>query len=506
MARLRGHVAVALAAAALIAGCMHATSDDSSATHAERTTVNDADQMMREGRSGERAGGNEVTEEQELTQKRLEAFQSAREHAKIGTSLAITNSPTPGWNAEQLLNARTDDWEPALAADPNAPYVYLLTTRYGAPKLCPKHCPTPYLALTISSDGGRTWGRQHPLCVCRGAIAQYDPTIEVVPGTGDVYATFLNGDRADGFSAAFFRSRDHGRTWTRPVHVYGNVAWTDKPEITSSADGRHVYVLWNGPRGGDLYAGVSHDFGRTWSQHKLSSSKRYYYAYDATTLPNGTVVFSESSLIYGPGGRSVKGRTWHHAVISRDRGKTWRNVVLDKAQNGQSCVARGCSKDFYIGQTSVGNDPSGRLAFAYEGARSAGGPQRVFVRTSPDQGRTWSRRIALSTPGEVATGPRIDFAGRRQARIWYLQTSRGGDPNAWNVWFRRSNDGGRTWGRPVKLSDATSGPGYVGAHGFQEIYGDYGEIAVTNRHKTIAAWGEGFSYIGPGGTWFALQR
>ena len=38
-----------------------------------------------------------------------------------------------------------------------------------------------------------------------------------------------------------------------------------------------------------------------------------------------------------------------------------------------------------------------------------------------------------------------------------------------------------------------------------EPYGDYGEIAVTNRGKTIAVWGEGFSWIGPGGVWINAQ-
>jgi hypothetical protein len=64
-----------------------------------------------------------------------------------------------------------------------------------------------------------------------------------------------------------------------------------------------------------------------------------------------------------------------------------------------------------------------------------------------------------------------------------------------------------TWSAPVKVSDAPAGAaGYVGADGFAEVYGDYGEIAVTNTGKTVAAWGEGFSYTGPGGTWFNVQR
>ena len=40
------------------------------------------------------------------------------------------------------------------------------------------------------------------------------------------------------------------------MHVYGNVAWTDKPEIDHRApSGKDVYVSWNGPQGGDLYVG-----------------------------------------------------------------------------------------------------------------------------------------------------------------------------------------------------------------------------------------------------------
>jgi hypothetical protein len=39
-----------------------------------------------------------------------------------------------------------------------------------------------------------------------------------------------------------------------------------------------------------------------------------------------------------------------------------------------------------------------------------------------------------------------------------------------------------------------------------EFYGDYGEIVITSSGKTIAAWGEGFSWLGPGGVWFNRQK
>ena len=359
--------------------------------------------------------------------------------------------------------------------------------------------------MAISSDGGSSFGPQVPLCLCLGVKAQYDPVIEVVPDTGAVYAALLNGDRHNGFSTSFTKSTDHGRTWSAPVHVYGNVSWTDKPEIATSASGKDVYISWNGPEGGDLYVGQSHDYGETWTQQKLSDSKRYYYAYDGRVLADGTVVFSESSLQYS-GSKTVQGEVWHHAVISRDGGATWEDRVVAKVPIGENCVADGCKPDFYIGQTSVVSDAPGHLVFAYEGPTTDLGPQRVYVATSSDAGRTWSAGTPLSVAGEDATGPRLAAQGGT-VRLWYMQTAGADNADAWNVWYRSSTDGGRGWSAPVKISDAPAGAtDYVGPNGFAEIYGDYGEIAVTSAGKTFATWGEGFSYTGPGGTWFNVQR
>jgi hypothetical protein len=455
---------------------------------------------------GERAGSVEAQDEQNLGTERLTALADAQRSGTFGGSAAATTNPAAGWVGSRLLNPPTDDWEPAVAADPSSPYVYLLTTRYAQPKNCSSHCPTPYIALTVSSDGGASFGRQVPLCLCLGSHAQYDPTIEVVPHTGVVYSAFLNADRAGGFSTVFTKSTDHGATWSAPVHVYGKVAWTDKPEVTMSASGRDVYVSWNGPQGGDLYVGQSHDYGATWTQQKLTTGKRYYYAYDARALADGTVVFAESSVTYA-GSKNVGGQVWHHAIISRDRGRSWKNVVVAKVPVGEACVADGCKPDFYIGQASVVSDATGHLVFAFEGPTIAGGPQQVEVSTSSDEGRTWSAPVALSTAGEDATGPRLASSGGGDVRIWYMQTAHGDDADAWNVWYRSSPNGGRTWSSPVKIDDAPAGTaGYVNANGFDEIYGDYGEIAVTSAGKTIAVWGEGFSYTGPGGTWFNVQR
>jgi BNR repeat protein len=455
---------------------------------------------------GVKPGTEEGEEETQVTAERLDALQAARASGRFGAKVARTARPARGWVGSRILNATRDDWEPAVAADPEAPYVYLLTTRYGT-RACGTRCPTPFIVLTVSQDGGENWGPQVPLCRCVTEDAEYDPIIEVVPDTGAVYAAYLTSNPQYELSTVFQKSTDHGATWTRPVRVHLPVAWTDKPEIASSASGKDVYISWNGPSNGDLYVSQSHDFGATWTVKRLTNVRRYYYAYDARVLSDGTVVFSESSIVYAGDDVVAGSQVWHHAVISRDEGATWQNVVVAKVPVGENCVAEGCGPDFYIGQTSVVSDAPGHLVFAYEGPATGGGPQRVFVSTSSDEGLTWSTGRPLSVAGEDATQPRLASSGGGDVRIWYMQTAGGDDPDAWNVWYRRSRDGGRGWHRPVRISDAPAdAAGYVNEHGFAEIYGDYGEIAVTSAGKTIATWGEGFSYTGPGGTWFNIQR
>jgi hypothetical protein len=450
------------------------------------------------GEAAEEARGaeEEFQEQRETVEERLEALREARQQGRFGQAQRISGTPALGWAGEQVVNPQTDDWEPAIAADPNAPYVYILVTRYGEPRPCQGKCPVPHIALEVSSDGGATWSEGRPICPCKGAQGQFDPIIEVVPNTGHVYAVWMND-----FNVVFSKSTDHGQSWSTPVPTWGNVSWNDKPTLGTSAGGRHVYISWNGPTGGDPWVAQSHDFGETWTQTKLVDGRRYFFAYDAAVLADGTVVFSESSLSYsGPAG-SAEGPVRHHAFISRDGGQTWTNTVIDSVELGEPCVSEGCYDDFYAGQTGVSADSDGDLAYLYVGATTPGGKQRAWIRTSTDEGRSWSARTGLSPADEMATNPAVEATGSNGIRVWFAHTN-DGDHDAWNVWYRRSTDGGATWSPRVKISDATSGADYKTPDGYLDVYGDYGEIAVTSAGKTIAVWGEGFSWIGPGGSWF----
>jgi hypothetical protein len=458
-----------------------------------------------QGRGGPKAdegGAEEAAEQQEKTEKRNEAFEEARRQGKSG-QVRLADAPTAsGWAGEFPMDTTWDDWEPAIAADPKASYIYVLATRYGAPKPCAGNCPTPWIALEVSTDNGLTWSEGKPLCACKGS-GQFDPIIEVVPSNGHVYALYMNG-----FNVLFTKSTDHGKTWSAPVATWGNVSWNDKPVIAMSDDGKDVYVSFNGPTGGDPWAVQSHDAGATWSQVKLVDSGRYFFAFDADVAPDGTVYFSESALVYTSAGKSggVTETIDHHVFISRNKGATWEDRLVASVQPGVVCDAAGCTPDFYTGHTALSVDGVGNVVLLYDGATTFEGLQTVSARKSTDKGVTWSSAVALSNAGENATAPAVESRATGDVRAFYYETSGGGNDDAWNIWYRSSADGGTTWTAPVKISDSPGGAAYKTPAGFLEVYGDYGEIAITHRGKAIATWGEGLSYTGPGGVWINRQQ
>lgn len=447
--------------------------------------------------SEEGKGGNpEAAEQAETTDKRLEAAAEARANGTLGVDpTSLVSSPAAGWAGEYVVDRRADDWEPAVATDPNAPYAYVVTTRYGVPKPCKGNCPTPWMALTISKDGGATWGSQVPLCACKGS-GQFDPQIEVVPDNGNVYAAFMNG-----YNVVFIRSTDHGKTWSAPVKTYGNVSWNDKPILVTSDDGRDVYIAFNGPQGGDPWITQSHDGGRTWTQTRLLKADQYFYAFGGDVTSSGRVAFSESAVTYA-NHIGLAGTTRVYAIVSGNQGATWKRVLVDSFPVGLQSPERA---DFYVGHTALSADAQGNLVIAYDAPTTAYGKQRIYTQRSTDGGLTWGDRTAQSANGEMATAPAMVSRGRGDVRMFYFQTAGRGNLDQWNVWYRSSKDGGRTWSNPVKISDASGGASYKTAAGFGEPYGDYGEMGITSSGETIAAWGEGPSYVGPGGVWVNRQ-
>jgi BNR repeat-like domain len=397
----------------------------------------------------------------------------------------------PGWSTERVWNSNHDDWEPAIAGDPSAPYVYELTTRFTGPRRC-TYCPRPSIVLRVSADGGRTWGADSFVCVCEGTHrGQYDPQI-VTDANGTVYAAWLEGF-SPGTSVA--RSTDHGRTWSDPVSM--PTTWSDKPWLAVSPFGQDVYVAYNGPSHGDSFVGVSHDGGETFVAKKVTRGNRYFFAGGGWVSADGQhVAFAESDYDQASTGLIHSG-----VVISDDGGQTWRVVRIATGDRQPTCASAGCTRDYYGPTPTLTGDANGNLIFAYAANTVDRAPQRMFVTASTDGGQTWARSIPLSPPGANSVFPMAASGDSGDFRVAWMDTRTG----RWNVWFSRSIDGGATWSKAIRLSNRRGGAPYKRPKGFLEAYGDYGEIDVTSSGKTVAIWGEGASYAGPGGVWSVRQ-
>ncbi len=403
---------------------------------------------------------------------------------------ALARAASSGWDPEKVWNASTDDWEPAIAAAPGSSWVYEETTRYHYAKAC-QQCPSPAIIFRASSDGGVTWGADKYICVCKNVKAQNDPQLEIATD-GTVYSVWMN-DYNPG--VVFSKSSDHGQTWTTPIPLKGSsgFSFTDKPILTISPSGRDVYVAYNKS---DSYVAASHNYGASFSQPvKTNSDSRYWFAEGGQVAPNGNVFFSESAE-----NQNETGTVQLWVLRSTNGGASWTSTLVDTSQQQPACAVASCPGDFFGSQAALSVDEAGTLMVVYSANSTAGANKQLYVRTSTD-GVTWSARteIGLNSGDSgfpvVASGPTAgDF------RVAWQDNRNGA--SAYNTWFRRTTNGGGTWGATIRLSNATSGAPYQTSAGYAFPYGDYFDLSVDSSGRNYVIWSEGLSYVGPGGTWF----
>ena len=408
-----------------------------------------------------------------------------------------TYSSVEGRFDTQSLWSNSIDWEPAIAVGRSSSYVYQMTDRFGAPQ-CASGCPDPAIIFRRSSDGGDTW--EPDQYVLQTAGSQYDPVIEVA-ADGVLYAALMD-DYDPG--VIFTKSLDRGETWSDPIPMAGPgtpIAWSDKPMIAISWDGRDVYLAFNASH---AYVAASHDYGETWEAPvKTNRDFRYWYHSGAAVAPNGDVYFASSD--YAP---DYLGEVGVDIIRSTDRGASWITDQVDTSAEVPDCSwSPGCYFGFFGTQADVAVDSGGRVMIAYNASDVDGTPQKLYVKTSIN-GVDWSERTLISPPSEsVMAGFPALASGAEPGdfRVVWMD-DRNGSEAAFNVWYRKTHDGGLTWSEAVRLSDAIDGAPYKTADGFAFPYGDYLEIGVDGDGATHVIWGEGTSYEDAGGTWYTRAR
>ena len=408
-----------------------------------------------------------------------------------------------------------DDWEPSIAAD-RFGHVYAFWTHFvgyaGAATgevdpTCPD-CGSPHMDLQVSSDGGGTWSA--PRAPFPTTTRQDDPQMVVDPADGrTLYASYMQDNQSSQYVA---RSTDFGTSWSTML-VEPLSRGTDKDIL--AVRGPDIYLVYHTLQ--KIFVSQSHDGGAQWTtQNILGGTTNSQFG---QSLPSGGAVDSHGNIYFAWNGVNntgqAKGAVNLYITKSTDRGASWTTTLVDVSQAPPQCGCGGW--DFWGGQMALAVDSADRVYVLWNANHTKHGPQRVFFRSSPDGGATWSpeQDVSRAPVGSNNAFPAIAARGDGDVRIAWMDDRNGfdaggDDPDArWNTYYRSSTDAGGTWSPEAKLSAYFPGFTYKLASpkdGYLQPYGDYFELDIDSRGKTVALWGEGNSYTGPGNVWFARQQ
>ena len=399
-------------------------------------------------------------------------------------SLPRPSAAASGWDSERVWSGN-DDWEPFVAADRSSSYVYQMTTRFNA--------QISGIFIRRSADGGATWLPDQ--LIAPVDMWQADPQVQVADD-GTVFAVWLDGPY---WMSKLVKSYDHGATWTEPVVIAPALRWTDHPWLVVSPDGQDVYVGLNKD---DSFIVASHDGGQTFEMpirtNPQATPGHWWDANGAAIAPDGTIYYVVINFYL-----NYKGPAEINVVSSHDHGASWQTTLVDTSAPPPGCSgAAGCDYGFLSATAGVAVDQSGKIMVVYQAGDVTKEPQQMWITTSED-GINWTPRVQVSQPNEEANNgfPAI-AAGPAAGDFRIIWQGDNGDPRGWNTYYRRTTDGGLTWGKTEKLSDRRVGAPYKTRAGYLFPYGDFLGLSVDGNGINHAIWGEGTSYDGPGGSWY----
>jgi hypothetical protein len=316
-----------------------------------------------------------------------------------------------------------------------------------------------------------------------------------------VYAAWLQNNKSD---ILVGKSTDFGATWSFVTADHTN-AGTDKPIL--AVRGQDVYVSYDHTQ--TAYVTASHDGGATFTEVKINQNARLGWSLGSggTVTPNGKVYFSWEGYEQNGG---AKGPVNLYVSSSSDGGATWSTKTIDVSQAPPDCSAFDCGWAFLGSSMTMTSDAAGKLYVLWNSGATAGGPQRMYFASSSDGGSTWSARKDVSTApaGTQHAFPAIASGGANDVRIaWMDARAANGGMDRWNVYYRRSTDGGSSWSPETDISTYVSGfSTYIFQDGFRFPFGDYFEMDVDQAGTTHAVWGEGYSYDSPGSIWYSQGK
>lgn len=228
------------------------------------------------------------------------------------------------------------------------------------------------------------------------------------------------------------RSFDAGKTWTQPPTAIESSGKGFTPKL-AWGQGRSLVVVWADERRAektwDVYARRSPDGGDTWEPEQLLSRFPQQTIGDIAASPE--MISDGKDRFWAVWLALRNGRSSYYLSRSVDGGRTWKDPVV---LSGQSVSV--------FGQRLVRSGE--RLLLVWQDTPT--GRDRIYAVTSGDGGLTWSSptRVDHLPPDSKASAssPAVVLGSDSEVFVAWHDRRNGRE----DIFFGRSEDGGRTWG------------------------------------------------------------
>ncbi len=274
-----------------------------------------------------------------------------------------------------------------------------------------------------STDSGLSWGADTRLT--NNTVASLSPSVAV---SGSVVHLVWYDSRDGNWEIYYKRSTDGGVSWGTDIRLTNNTAASWYPSVAVS--GSVVHVVWYDERDGNLeiYYKRSTDSGVNWGAD--------------TRLTNNTS-YSESPSVAVSG--SVVHVVWYdyrdgnyeiYYKRSTDSGVNW------------GADTRLTNNTAYSVYPSVAVSGSALHVVWFD---ERDGNSEIYYKRSTDSGVNWGTDTRLTNNTALSEYPSVTVSGSVLHVVWHDYR----DGN-WEIYYKRSTDGGVSWGTDIRLTNNTA--------------------------------------------------
>jgi hypothetical protein len=285
-----------------------------------------------------------------------------------------------------------------------------------------------------STDSGQTFGRTINLSNSTGSIS--DPELSVYGSNVYVIWESIPEDNGGIF---FAKSNDNGARFEKPVLLGNNTGFFGLPQI--SAVGSNVYVTWRDATYGIIFKG-SNDNGASFG-NSINLSNNTGYSFDPKIAASGSnvhIIWSESTFV----ANSIYTRA------STDNGNTFGRII-----NLSNNATLTYSPDITLSASRKSSNSNNHVYTIWSNDTFVGpnvpSLTDVIFRRSIDGGQTFGDTINLSDNSSFSFKSRIAAYGNNNV---FLVWEENNQLQNGEILFRRSIDGGQTFGDTVNLSNS----------------------------------------------------